>query len=110
MNMKLPNDITLIIDKKKITNYLLDINSPGGKAKADFFFENGVTLENIQPLLLRQVHTEDIMRTTETEHGVKYIFESEVEFPNGRKHFLRSVWIQEKTENVVRFVTAYKFK
>jgi len=54
--MKLPPSSEIEINHGKIQHYLLNPNHPDGKAKADFFMANGVTLSNAQELkeLLKQ--------------------------------------------------------
>ncbi len=109
--MKISDSANLVIDKGKIADYLLNANSVDGKPKAEFFFANGITLQEpivLETLLIEQARTSDYIKTQPTVFGLKYIFETELLFPNGKKHLIRSVWIEDKTENVIKFVTAYK--
>ncbi|MGE0636512.1 MAG: DUF6883 domain-containing protein [Bacteroidia bacterium] len=109
--MKIPSDSILEIDKNKIQNYLLNPNHPDGKAKADFFIANGInsnTAKEFENLLKHQATTIEITKELITLFGKKYIFESRIEFPNGKLHLIRSVWITGQTEKVIKFVTAYK--
>lgn len=94
--MKLPTDTVLEIEDRKIQNYLLDGNHPDGKAKAEFFFANGITPENaavLESMLKMQAANEEVLKELTTPFGKKFIFESAMEFPNGKTHHIRSVWI-----------------
>ncbi len=109
--MKIADNAKLVIDEGKIAAYLLNKESLDGKPKAEFFFANGITPQEpavLETLLIEQARTNHYTQTQATVFGLKYIFETELLFPNGRKHFIRSVWIEDKTENVIKFVTAYK--
>ncbi len=109
--MRLPPDSILEIEDKKILNYLLDKNHPDGKAKAEFFYANGITQESIkelEELLKQQAKNEEVSKEQSTPFGKKFIFESPIEFPSGKTHQIRSVWLLNQSENVIKFVTAYK--
>ncbi len=109
--MKLPSDTILEIAKNKLRAYLLNPNHPDGKAKADFFIANGINSETewqFENLLKQQATQHEISKQLTTPFGIKYIFESPIVFPNEKTHVIRSVWIREATEKVIKFVTAYK--
>ena len=109
--MKLPSDSILEIESKKIQNYLLNPDHPDGKSKAGFFLLNGITVENpslLENLLKAQAMNEEVAKELATPFGKKFIFESAIEFPNRKTHHIRSVWIKNRNENVIKFVTAYK--
>jgi len=109
--MRLPSDCIFEIEKNKIENYLLNTGHPDGKAKADFFISNGINVQTaglLEVLLKQQAGENDITRKMQTIYGVKYIFESELKFPNGKIHLIRSVWISAENEKIIKFVTAYK--
>jgi len=109
--MKLASDSIFEIDKNKIQAYLLNPNHPDGKAKADFFMANGINSDTelqLENLLKQQATQNDITTQLTTPFGIKYIFESPIEFPNGKTHIIRSVWIRSTNEKVIKFVTAYK--
>lgn len=109
--MKLPTEITLLIEPKKIEKYLLDLTSKDGKSKAEFFLSNGIEIDKpnvLEEFLLTQAKSQSTKSATPTPFGIKYIFESEMVFPNGKAHLIRSVWTDDNLKNRIRFVTAYK--
>lgn len=111
--MKLPSDCILEIEKNKIVNYLLNPNHPDGKVKADFFSANGINSGNavlLEVLLKQQALNNEITKKAATIYGLKYIFESVLKFPNNKNHLIRSVWISEENEKIIKFVTAYKIE
>ncbi len=102
--MKIAGNAKLIIDEGKIADYLLNVTSVDGKPKAEFFFANGITLQEpivLETLLIEQARNSDYTKTQQTVFGLKYIFETELLFPNGKMHIIRSIWIEGKQENVI---------
>ena len=70
--MRLSSAIILQIEQRKLLNYLLDLQHPDGKSKAEFFFENGITAENwetLEILLKHQARIEEIKKEEQTPFG-----------------------------------------
>jgi hypothetical protein len=101
----------LEVPLEKITAYLLDPEHADGRPKALFFLSNG--LDGNDPgrfITLLHLHFESSAATTilETPFGTKYVGEGPMKMPNGTVHLLRSVWIREHEQKIIKFVTAYK--
>lgn len=92
--MELPNLNNALIEESKITAYLLSEENSGGKSA--FFAAFGFTVETWERLrdaLQHHIATHEVLRISETIHGVKYIIEGEMQMPDGRSPLVRSVWI-----------------
>ena len=106
--MKLPNLENALVEKRKITDYLLSEENSGGKSA--FFITFGFTVdgwEMLRAVMLEHAAVNEITRISETSHGVKYIIEGEMQTPDGRLPHVRSVWIIDKGKDAPRLVTAY---
>jgi len=100
--MPLPNRDSAHIDRRKLTDYLLNTNHPDAKGKSVFFHERyGTDWKELREDLL--VHAEGpVTDVEETRHGTRYVIE---EMLSGA--LVRSVWIIRTGESKPRLVTAY---
>jgi hypothetical protein len=108
--MKLPHADRAEVDPGKLGGYLLSESHPVGKAKARFFREAGFdesTIELLVQGLLQIARTQEIVGTSTTVHGEKYILEGELETPAGRRLRVRTIWIIDQGQDRPRLVTAY---
>ncbi len=108
--MRLPHAELAEVNPTKVGAYLLSETHPVGKSKARFFREAGFdesTIDLLSRGLLQIARTQEIVETSATVHGVKYILEGELEAPTGRRLRLRTVWIVDRGHEHPRFVTAY---
>lgn len=108
--MKLPNAHLAIVEREKITAYLLNAAHPDNGGKAPFFYALGFTAAQWELLVaaLRQsAVTSAVAQEMETRHGKKYIIEGAINTPSGKTPVVRAVWIIESGETVPRLVTAY---
>jgi hypothetical protein len=105
--MKLPYLDNILIEDRKLSEYLLNINHPDGKNKAMFFAANKLDKESLKNLLLLQVKENEVKEVITLEFGTKYIIESKVKSPNSSTFILRSVWIVYLNEKFVKLITAY---
>ena len=108
--MQLPNAEDAIIDRKKVTHYLLSTEHPDGRAKSRFFGLLGFSCDEPDRLiraLLRMAAAGTVAEEVVTPFGRKYIVNGMLEAPNGWAVNIRSVWIVRKSETAPRFVTAY---
>ena len=106
--MKPPDFEDGFIDEAKITDYLLSEENSGGKAA--FFFAFVFTLgkpDTLRRALLLHAQSCEAARFSETSHGLKIIIEGELQTPDGRMPWVRSIWIIEKERTAPRFITAY---
>ena len=90
---RLPNAHLAVVDESKVNAYLLSDSHPAGEALRDALLAHGRTAE--------------VVSTTETEFGMKYILEGMLAAPDGRVPRLRSVWFVTEGEIHPQLVTAY---
>jgi uncharacterized membrane protein YidH (DUF202 family) len=108
--LNLPNSRHTRIEREKITSYLLSTCSSGGRSKAKFFSGFGFRIEQWQIFAdALRVHgaSHEVLRTTETSYGTKYIINGSLETPDGRNPYVRTVWQIDKGNDYPRFITAY---
>lgn len=109
--MSIPDGCVLEVSLEKVTGYLLNPDHADGRPKALFFLSNGLNRNDPEPFIaLLHTHFETCDNPTvlETPFGTKYMAEGKLTMPNGTIHLLRSVWIREHGEKIIKFVTAYK--
>src|SRR5260370_19325725 len=77
MNSRLPNEQLAIIDRRKITDYLLASGHPTGRAKAAFFRSFGFTAaawQRLRDALLDHAHSAAIVSTVDTQFGTSILW------------------------------------
>lgn len=107
----LPHQNSVIVEERKIVEYLLAYEDDSGKAR--FFTSVGFTTARwryFAAILIQHAAENDVAYTEQTGYGVKYIIEGTISTPNGRNPQIRSVWIVEHDKQVPRLVTAYPLK
>jgi hypothetical protein len=52
----------------------------------------------------------EISEIKESAFGTKYIIDGEIETPDGRNPYIRTVWIIEDGESIPSFITAHKLR
>lgn len=111
--MKKADWTEIVVSEEKLVDYLLSLTHPVGRSKARFFRGLGFNEENVR--LLEQ-SLRDIVGVAEeskaivTAHGTKMVIDGEVKTPQGKHVKIRTVWIDDKGDRVLRFVTAYPLK
>lgn len=108
--MRLPYRERAFIPRAKLTEYLLSLTHAAGKSKARFFRSVGYGDDNVALLegqLLVIARFMDVVQTSASEFGVKYIIQGALHTPVGSMVNVQTVWIVEPGENRPRFVTAY---
>lgn len=108
--MKLPHAHLAIVEREKITAYLLNAAHPDNGGKAPFFRALGFAPEQWEHLAAafrQSAVTFAVAQVMETRHGKKYIIDGEINTPSGKLPVVRTVWIIESGETVPRLVTAY---
>lgn len=109
-NMRLPEADRVVIDSRKLRDYLLSLEHPVGRFKAVFFARLGFTQERWQVFdrRLREIAVGNEAEDTErTDHGQKYVVRATLTGPAGRSARIVTVWIVLNHETAPRFVTAY---
>lgn len=108
--MRLPEADRVVIDSRKLRDYLLSLEHPVGRFKALFFARLGFRQENwvLFYRRLRTIAVENEAEVTErTDHGQKYVVRATLTGPAGRSARIVTVWIVLNHETAPRFVTAY---
>ena len=108
--MKLPYAEQAQVDREKITEYLLSDEHPDGSNKARFFKRFGFRTEGWETLALAlrtHASSHPVVKIVESQFGVRYTVEGEIETPDGRNPHVRTVWVIETNSTQPRFITAY---
>jgi hypothetical protein len=108
--MKLPNPDTLVVEREKIADYLLNPAHRYGASKARFFTGLGFRIEEWERLaeaLREHGRTHDVARTRETGFGPRYTVEGVLKAPDRRRPRVRTVWQMDEGAIAPRLITAY---
>ena len=108
--MKLPNSHLAVVDRRKITEYLLNPDHRFGASKAQFFGGFGFTAdawETLADALRRQGEQGDVVGVVDTGFGPRYEVEGPIDAPDGRRPRLCTVWQVDAGEVAPRLITAY---
>ena len=108
--MKLPNGNRAIVDRRKVTDYCLNLDHDDGSHKARLFQTLMGLNRGNSALLLDALSTAaatgDAVVGKRDEHGCRYVIDFECEGPRGTA-MIRSAWIVRTGEEVPRLVTCY---
>ena len=108
--MKLPNVQSATVPERKVTHYLLNAAHPAGGSKAWFFLRFGFTVADWQRLaeaLLRHAQENEVVKTEQTPHGVRYAVDGPLTAPDGTSLNVRTAWFINPGSDAPRFVTAH---
>jgi len=108
--MKLPNSLRATVSRTKVLGYLLDDSHPRGRSKAAFFRRLGLDPTDprlLEDELMRLARENDVLLSTETELGVRYVIDGWVVSPVATRAEIRTVWFVDQGEEFPRFVTAH---
>jgi uncharacterized protein DUF6883 len=108
--MKLPNPDKLVVEREKITDYLLNPAHRYGASKARFFSEFGFRVERWEVFaeaLREHGRSHDVARVRETGFGPRYVIEGELDTPIGRRPRVRTVWQMDEGAVAPRLISAY---
>jgi hypothetical protein len=111
--VRLPNCEQAIVAREKITEYLLSTVHEDGASKAGFFARFGFSpeaWEAVAQALREHACAHDVAGVTTNEHGTRYRIEGTIDAPDGRRPYVRSIWIIEPEGDTPRFVTAYPLR
>lgn len=108
--MKLPNAHLAIVEREKITEYLLSAVHRYGASKARFFVEFGFRVDDWAALaraLCEHGQQNDVSSETETGFGPRYDVDGPLKTPEGRTPRVRTVWQVDQGQVAPRLITAY---
>lgn len=108
--MILPNAHLAVVEREKITEYLLNPAHRYGASKARFFRAFGfdpADWETLAQALLSHGQRHEVSRTKQTPFGPRYEVDGELTAPDGRAPRVRTVWQLDDGEVAPRLITAY---
>ncbi len=108
--MNLPNADQVIIDERKVRDYLLSPAHPIGRFKAAFLARAGFVPENWAELVsqLRELAVRGVATLGErNEYGQKYLISGTLAGPRGVGLEVTTVWILTTPGDRPRLVTIY---
>jgi ABC-type taurine transport system ATPase subunit len=110
LGVPIPHGANAILDRRKLTAYLLSDRHPVGQHKARVLRALGFRTDDAEHLakdLLTIASTGRLVAAGETSFGTRYIAEGPVRSPTGRTVLLRTIWVTPRGTTTPRFVTAY---
>jgi uncharacterized protein DUF6883 len=108
--MKLPNAENAVVDREKITEYLLNPFHRYGASKARFFGAFGFVAEEwwtFAEALREHARNHDVTKMRETGFGPRFEVDGTLFTPDGRRPRVRPVWQLDRGEVAPRLITAY---
>jgi hypothetical protein len=108
--MMLPRAHEARVDRVKIVAYLLCGSHPDGQSKARFFTQLGfssVRWQELADALKALALSNSIANVVESTHGRRYTVDGRLQSPDGRRPWVRTIWIVEGDGIAPRLVTAY---
>jgi len=108
--MRLPGAESGIVLRRKVEDYLLNLEHPIGGGKAKFFMHFGFHRERWEELaaaLLRHAQENPVTEALPDADGITYVIEGGLTTASGRQPRVRAVWLVETGRLAPRFITAY---
>jgi hypothetical protein len=108
----IPNAESALIDRRKLSEYLLARSHPVGRGKARFFERLGFSADDpdaLEAALRALVVNPAAVSQEDTGFGTKYIADGQLRGAGGAA-FVRTVWIVDAGAETPRFVTAYPWR
>ena len=108
--MKLPNASKALVEQRKVTDYLLDLDHPEGGRKAEFVSRFGFAAKEWRILaeaLMIHARAHAVSSTSTTKYGTKYRVDGAISCPDGRSPCIRAIWIIDAGTGFPRLVTAH---
>lgn len=119
MQMKLPNRKNALVEKRKLTHYLLSLTHSKGKSKAKFFRSigfNEANIEKFKQALLQVGRSNKVIVikkerkvdkiTSEVIEIVKYNIDGLIDAPNGKQYNVKTIWAIEAEDGIPHLATA----
>ena len=108
--MKLPNAHLAIVEREKVTEYLLNSAHRFGASKARFFAGFGFRSDDWETLaraLYEHAQRHEVSLERETGFGPRFEVDGPLNTPDGRAPRVRTVWQLDHGEVAPRLITAY---
>ena len=108
--MRLPNAELAVVEREKITDYLLNPEHRHGASKARFFRQCGFEVgdwEAFAAALREHGQTHVVNFVRHTLWGPRYEIDGELNAPDGRRPRIRTVWQFDEGQIAPRLITAY---
>jgi len=108
--MQIPYIENIFINKTKVKDYLLSEIHNTGKYKARFFLKIGFEQQLPEILITELIsiaENNNLIAVLNTEFGTKYTIEGFINAPNGKKYFIRTIWIIHTLQKQPYLITAY---
>jgi hypothetical protein len=108
--MKLPNAEHAIVDREKVTVYLLNPAHRYGASKARFFVDFGFRLDNWQELvdaLLEHGRVHEVTNSKDTPFGPRFEVDGDLNTPSGQRPRIRTVWQLDHGQVAPHLITAH---
>jgi len=108
--MKLPNFESVVVEREKVVDYLLNPAHRFGASKARFFAEFGFSVEQWDMLadaLRAHARQHEVSARRETGYGPRFEVDGELDSPDGRHPKVRTVWQLDEGQLAPRLITAH---
>ena len=95
---RLPNAERVLVEQRRVREYLLNREHESGGSKARFFIAHGFgsgAWELWRTSLIIHAGENTVTRTTQTRWGIRYTIECNCPSPDGRNPCIRTVWQME---------------
>jgi hypothetical protein len=100
---------TATVPREKVTGYLLSASHPIGRYKAAFFATLGYSADapEVFERDISNLLGAEILEPKATKYGSQFVSRGLLTGPNGRRAYVRAIWIILSGEHSPRLVTAY---
>ena len=108
--MELPNRHLAYVPEEKITHYLLNVEHPRGRGKAQEFRNRGYNETNVETMardLIAVAHSEPVSSIRPNEHGLNHVIYGVIQPPAGGPLLVRTVWFIPHSGGSPSLATAY---
>ena len=98
------------VPEAKVTRYLLDLNHPRGKGKAQEFRKRGYDESNVAAMisdLIGVAQSQPVSEVEPTQYGTKYVIYGVIQPPIGGDLLILSVWQIDYGRSAPRLLSAY---
>ena len=108
--MELPNRHLAYVPEEKITHYLLNLDHPKGRGKAQGFRDRGYNESNIDTMvrdLIAVAQSEPVSSVRPNEYGLNYVIYGVIQSLIGGPLQVRTVWFIPHDGDIPCLATAY---